>query len=283
MIGVYHKKDLDGWCSGAIMKLKYPDIKLIGYDYGEEIPDIPKGEPVIMSDVSFPMEKMLEISSNCDYNLLWIDHHISAIKDFEEFVGNDSPFCQAVLSTDVAACELTWKTLMKTEVPSAVYLLGVYDTWRAKDDPLWDDSVMPFQMAMKAVCNHPDKFPTRLFEDEDMVNSFIKDGRAIVNYNKTNYQSLCDLRSFELELDGYKAIAINHGDFSSRIFDSVWDPNKYDIMICFAYSGKGYWTVSFYTEKPDIDVSEIAKKRGGGGHKGAAGCQLKDINTLITR
>ena len=30
MTGIYHSRDLDGWASGAIMKLKYPDIKLIG-------------------------------------------------------------------------------------------------------------------------------------------------------------------------------------------------------------------------------------------------------------
>lgn len=30
MIGIYHSRDLDGFTSGAIMKLKYPDIEKYG-------------------------------------------------------------------------------------------------------------------------------------------------------------------------------------------------------------------------------------------------------------
>ncbi len=34
MIGIYHSADLDGFTSGAIIKRKYPNAKMIGYDYG---------------------------------------------------------------------------------------------------------------------------------------------------------------------------------------------------------------------------------------------------------
>ena len=39
----------------------------------------------------------------------------------------------------------------------------------------------------------------------------------------------------------------------------------------------------FYANKRDIDVSEIAKRYGGGGHKGAAGCDMtfKELNELV--
>lgn len=46
MIGLYHSEDLDGFTSGAIIKLKYPEAKMIGYidwvyysTYGEESGD----------------------------------------------------------------------------------------------------------------------------------------------------------------------------------------------------------------------------------------------------
>jgi nanoRNase/pAp phosphatase (c-di-AMP/oligoRNAs hydrolase) len=35
------------------------------------------------------------------------------------------------------------------------------------------------------------------------------------------------------------------------------------------------WIISLYSR--NIDVSEIAKKYGGGGHKGAAGFHCKDL------
>jgi len=59
MIGIYHNADVDGFMSGAIMKLKYPDIKLIGYNYGMPFDmNIIFNEDVIMSDISLPMRSM---------------------------------------------------------------------------------------------------------------------------------------------------------------------------------------------------------------------------------
>jgi nanoRNase/pAp phosphatase (c-di-AMP/oligoRNAs hydrolase) len=43
-------------------------------------------------------------------------------------------------------------------------------------------------------------------------------------------------------------------------------------MLVFGFTN-GNWTVSMYTDKPDINVGLIAKKYGGGGHVGASGFQ----------
>ena len=53
-------------------------------------------------------------------------------------------------------------------------------------------------------------------------------------------------------------------------------------MLTFSWR-KGQWTVSMYSDKPDIDVSVIAKNNGGGGHKGAAGFQTDDISGIINQ
>lgn len=39
MIIIHHNKDMDGYASGAICKLRYWDAKLIGWDYKDPIPD----------------------------------------------------------------------------------------------------------------------------------------------------------------------------------------------------------------------------------------------------
>ena len=76
MICIYHSRDLDGWMSAAIVKLWNPKVELIGWDYGQPIPDISFKE-VIMVDISFPKEVMVDNKNR----LTWIDHHASAIKD----------------------------------------------------------------------------------------------------------------------------------------------------------------------------------------------------------
>ena len=47
-------------------------------------------------------------------------------------------------------------------------------------------------------------------------------------------------------------------------------------MLTFGWR-KGQWAVSLYSSNADIDVSKIAKAKGGGGHKGAAGFQCKTL------
>jgi oligoribonuclease NrnB/cAMP/cGMP phosphodiesterase (DHH superfamily) len=72
-------------------------------------------------------------------------------------------------------------------------------------------------------------------------------------------------------------IALNGGGFSSNAFKSVYDPYKHDIMMPFRFNGT-LWTFSIYTTKDDIDCSALAKEMGGGGHRKAAGFEMKSVN-----
>ncbi len=85
-----------------------------------------------------------------------------------------------------------------------------------------------------------------------------------------------DACGFDTTMDGLRCVAINRMLTNSQMFDSVWDPEKYDAMLTFGWR-KGQWTVSLYSTKDDVDVSVIAKNRGGGGHKGAAGFQCSEL------
>ncbi len=285
MICIYHSRDFDGFCSAAIVKRKYPDAKFIGWDYGMPIPELPEGEPITMVDISFPMDVMQKVFEKSK-SMLWIDHHISAINDYIDFERDKKERWLAVIDSSKAACELTWDFFFGEEtMPNAVFLLGVYDTWRLKDDPIWNEEVIPFQYGMKAVCNSFETFPALFLNNFDTtkkiyINNFIAGGKEIIRYERIQNEGKCNLTAFKREFVGLKAICINENVPGSRVFDSVWSPEKYDIMISFCYTGKD-WRVSLYTEKPEIDVSEICKKYGGGGHKGAAGFITHDIS-LIT-
>ena len=101
------------------------------------------------------------------------------------------------------------------------------------------------------------------------------------------YQSEQDARraktlSFETTLVGhpqYRVIAVNAGPTNSKIFDTVWDEDKYDIMMPFFWYPKvNAFKVSLYTVKTDtVNCGAIAKSYGGGGHVGAAGFQCTEL------
>jgi hypothetical protein len=121
-------------------------------------------------------------------------------------------------------------------------------------------------------------FWARLLRSEPLlVNKIMEEGKVALRFQEMENKKICRLASFETELDGLKAIAVSHVGANSRTFNSVWDPSKYDAMIAFYRLSSNQWTVSIYTDKKDLDVSEIAKARGGGGHAQAAGFQCTEL------
>lgn len=291
LICIYHNRDLDGYTSAAIVKQAYPDAKLIGFDYGQELPmhQIPGGTPIIMVDVSLPMDKMLELSRHSGYSLTWIDHHISAINEYNSFVGDGETFCKAILENGISACEGTWKFLYPNiEMPPAVMLLGEYDTWRNQDKDKWENTILPFQFGMRLCCNSPETFPHELFqidfnssiEGVPTLQQIIYEGKIVLKYQASVNEVQCNKASFETTFNGLRAICLNGGGFNSDVFRSVYDESKHDIMMPFQFDGN-QWTISLYTTKDSVDCSVIAKSHGGGGHKKAAGFQVKHIGTVF--
>lgn len=285
VIAVVHSRDNDGHCCGAIIKHKYPNAKLIGFDYGQELnlesDDL--GKPVIMADVSLDMPDMLKLAEKSNWQFTWIDHHKSKIDDYYRFIGDGETFCKAVLEDGVSACEGTWKYLFPNEpMPRAILLLGEYDTWRRKDLNRWENEILPFQFGMRMICNSPETFPTYLFNnnEEDII-EIIKAGKTILKYQSQVNESACK-SAFEYEFEGLRCICLNGGGFNSDVFKSVYDESKHDIMMPFKYDGKSkQWIISIYSTKKDIDCSELARKYKGGGHFSAAGMQVNDIRDIF--
>lgn len=289
MICIYHSRDLDGFTSAAIVKKKYPHAELIGYDYGQPIPwdKIPSGQKVIIVDVSLPMQDMERLASHSVWQLTWIDHHISAIKEYEAYVKDKVNFMEVFLKNGIAACELAWQYLFPTEeMPEAVKLLGEYDTWRKEDAVRWDNEILPFQFGMRSICNTPDQIPEWVIESnypykqKVKIDEIIDNGNAILRYQAQVNESLCRRTAFETNFKGYRAICLNACGINSDAFKSVYDAEKHDIMMSFFFNGD-QWIFSLYTIKPDIDCSAIAKSMGGGGHRGAAGFQIDKLEEVL--
>lgn len=288
MYGIYHSKDLDGLCSGAIMKLKYPEITLIGYDYGEPIPDIPEGVDVIIADVCFQDAKG-SIQLLFDFaetrNVTWIDHHISAITEFNAYYSIRPCPIQAHLDNTISACEGAWKALIGTELPYLVFLLGKYDTWRQQDEfygetvTTWQ-TALEFQMGMRLKKNYSIDAIVEYFSPEGITTQDVLEaGKTILEYKGAFDADLCRRASFSANFEGLRFICMNTADAGSQIFESVYNEDEFDGMIPFHYNGR-HWKFSMYTTK-DIDLSVIAKAHGGGGHAKACGFQKENVKDVF--
>lgn len=292
MKAFYHSADLDGHCSGAIVKMFQPTCQMIGINYGQDFPwgDIEDGETVFMVDFTLqPFEQMERLASLAD--LVWVDHHKTEIDESEKRQFKTP----GIRRIGIGACALTWEWFGRDvgdgelPIPLAVRLLAEYDVWNHTDP-----RTLPFQYGIRI---NENTWP----ENQDFWNKFIdataygqkfaegmiiktvEIGNTILSYEKSQNEKFCRAYSFETELGGLAAIACNRGFTNSKVFDSVWNPEDHDLMVTFcrlkppAYK----WTVSLYSDKPEIDCGVIARKFGGGGHKGAAGFQCSDLPFTI--
>ena len=117
------------------------------------------------------------------------------------------------------------------------------------------------------------------FAVDTAIKLTIEKGNSILKYQKLQYAKACS-GAFECIFEGLRAIALNTGAANSMAFDSVWDPEKYHIMMPFFYN-KTQWVVSLYTTRDDIDCSIIAKRWRGGGHRKASGFNVSDIRQVF--
>ncbi len=274
----YHSADLDGHCSGALVKMAHPDCELIPINYGDGFPwdSVPAGggERVYMVDFSLqPYPKMRKLDIHAD-PLIWIDHHISAIKDHKEWCEQGNGGILGLLRVGIGACQLVWEYLNPGgTVPTFIKLLAQYDVWDHSDP-----RTLGFQYGMRQYNTFPNdnmELWKELF-DVERVQQIVNEGGLLLNYEQEQNKKFISSNGFKTELDGLKCIAANKIFTNSKLFDSVWDPKKYDAMLTFGWR-KGGWTVSLYTDKQGVDVSEIAKSRGGGGHVQAAGFPCTEL------
>lgn len=289
----YHSADLDGHCSGAIVKYRYPEAVIHPINYGDEFPwdSIHPDEQVFMVDFTLqPFDQMERLNKLC--RLTWIDHHKTEVEEAYNrgFIANEGQ----LIEVGVAACELTFEHvvgLKRNTIPLAVKLLGRYDVWDHSDE-----RTLPFQYGFRM-------FPDTRPENQDLwkplldgntqsgfdIEEVIKYGKLILSYEEQQNAKFCKAYAFETKLlagEGfdaptweYRAIAANRGFTNSKLFDSIYDPEKYDLMItfCLLKPPAHKWTVSLYSTNDSVDCGAIARCFGGGGHKGAAGFQCETL------
>jgi hypothetical protein len=310
IVCIYHRIDLDGWMSAAIVKhwfnqQEVPNKKgedcntldFLGWNYGDEIPDLSEYDKVVMCDISFPLEKMNQLMNTYKDNFIYNDHHISAIKPIDE--QNVKPLgCR---STEFAACELTWEYFFPdNDMPEIVRLLGMYDSFRHKDTEE-EQKVLEFQYgARQVITNYKEAYkwlvrqinePCDLLS-ENTVEMIIWDkGEAIYDYLCTEAKQTYK-NGFEIELkepfigqwgsgkDDRKFICFNKERFNPVNFGIDYHNDGYDGAACFWYNGDK-WAFSLYNDNGKVDCSQIAKQYGGGGHKGAAGFRIKNIEKMF--
>jgi len=266
--------DMDGKCAAAIVRMAHKAggsdevLELIGINYNIDFPfdTIKKNEHVIIVDFSLQREGDFEKLMDLTDEITWIDHHKTAIEKHKHI----DLELDGIREDGKAGCELTWKYFFpEKKIPKVVKLLADYDIWKFE----YGDDTKHLQAGIRMDDTHPGSANWEVWLSQTYIpHREIEVGRVAITLQKKQYAGYIKAWSFLTEFEGHKCIVCNVPSVNSTLFDTVEE--LFNIGITFVFDGRQF-TVSLYSKT--IDVSEIAKKYGGGGHKGAAGFQCKTL------
>ncbi|MFW6016312.1 MAG: hypothetical protein ACOCRK_07720 [bacterium] len=290
----YHKSDLDGKCCGAIAR-RYCEENNIKYkfcpiEYGDVFPyeKLNKNDTIIMMDYApQPYSKIFKIH-NIVKNLIWIDHHTEAIKEYNKISKQKNIQIKGRLNEDIkwAACTLAWEYFFPNiKIPLTVKLIGAYDTWQHVHKTLDDKKfpynlILPFQYGLKNKKNEPtSSIWDPIFDDGYYIIIIIKsEGENILKYINQANKYLVEEFAYEIKWEGLLWLCINNATKGSSQFESKFNRTRHDATMVYQRIPNKKWKVHLYTDKQNIkSLGKIAKKYGGGGHKQAAGFMCNEL------
>jgi nanoRNase/pAp phosphatase (c-di-AMP/oligoRNAs hydrolase) len=233
-----------------------------------------------------PYEQLINICGKVE-KVIILDHHRSLLDFLDDHIFSLPDNLVVHGNPKIAACEITWEFFSPGTVPlTTVRLLGQYDSWRnTKEKQIEGDldwnTALAFQFGMRLFKLDVDFMYEQLFiKPTTLITDIIKQGETILKYQEQQDTSAMNY-SFSVTLNGLHCLCLCTGARNSNTFKSLWDPDKWDVMLAFSFTGKR-WSYSAYSTKPEIDCSELAKFYGGGGHKGAAGFYSDKCLVVVT-
>mgnify|MGYP001323584242 CR=1 FL=1 len=225
--------------------------------HGTIPPDV-KGKRVAILDFSFSnavTKKMIEAAEA----LVVIDHHKSAMVELHDITNT-------IFDMNHSGARLAWDFFHPgKEPPKFINYIEDRDLWK------WE---LPYSKEFSAAFDMvPFEFEEfEKFEDDSVFDDAVKRGSYILAYAKTVVKKVCD-KAQSRKLGGKDVLVVNASHWMSEIGARL-SPDCDLAMIWYWDHEEKMTKVSLRAFHETVDVSEISKKFGGGGHKKAAGFQL---------
>lgn len=290
---IYHKNCLDGFAGFFVLTqansikenaIVYPDIPSTKFN-----PPNIKNKNVVIIDVAYNKNILKYIFSEAKY-VLFIDHHVSIRADVLELITYFTDIHHVVYDSSKSGASLTWEYFFPNKkIPRFIKYI------EDNDIGLWVYKyTFPFITSLRVNYKlEPTKENIKKWEklyDKKEVKKLIKNGLKYIEYE--NYLLEINSKRYSYELFPGEKVYNDNSDFFEKA-------GQYKVIV---YNGTGCPSVSllgkkfvddylcdfsilwtFHLDKKEyvlsfrsnsVDVSEIAKIFGGGGHKFAASCSI---------
>ena len=255
---IYHANCNDGF--GAA----YSAWKLLGNraeyhaaSHGSPPPDV-TGKRVVILDFSYNNATTKALIEQAEE--LWvIDHHKSNMVELHDISNTHFDMTKS-------GAMLAWEFFHPgKEAPKFINYIQDRDLWQ------WE---LPYSKEFSAAFDMvPWNFDEyEKFEDDSVFDDAVKRGSYILAYSKTVIKKVCD-KATKRRYKEYDVMVVNSSHWMSEIGATLAKDCDF-AMIWYYDHDANIYKVSLRAFHDTMDVSEIAKSFGGGGHRKAGGFVL---------
>jgi oligoribonuclease NrnB/cAMP/cGMP phosphodiesterase (DHH superfamily) len=261
---IFHGNCSDGFGAAySAWKLLGDRAEYFSANFFDPPPDV-KGKNVVILDFSYSREIIKKMIAESN-SLLILDHHKTAAAELCDID------C-AHFDMNHSGAMLSWKFFHPgKEAPRLIKFIEDRDLWR------WE---LPYSKEFSAAFDMV-KFDFEEFDkflDDSEVDDAIKRGSYILAYSKTVISRVAK-GAVERKLEGKSVLVVNSSHWMSEIGNAL--AIKCDLAVVWYYDHRHKQIkVSLRAHHEDIDVSVIAQRFGGGGHKLAAGFSLPEGSSI---
>jgi oligoribonuclease NrnB/cAMP/cGMP phosphodiesterase (DHH superfamily) len=270
---IYHADCPDGFGSRFAFWMKYRDeMEYIPAAHGRPIPENLEGRDIVFADFSYKPNILLDIRKKAK-SLKIIDHHVSAHNLIKNL--GSMAYDEYVYDINRSGASLCWSYLFPDKkVPHFINVIEDRDIWK------WNlkDS--------KNLILYLDSFPYSIekwqeflldFEPESpKYSEILMQGSAIRRYKDSTVEVLLNSKH-KMVIDGNEIWAVNSPYLRDDIGEQLCVGEPFSAVY---FMDKDQYRFSLRSSDSGIDVSIIASKLGGGGHRNAAGFTINNLNNL---
>ena len=255
---LYHKNCPDGFGAAWAAWKKFGDkAEYLAVEHSASIPkNLKDRKEIYMVDFcyNYPiMQKLLGINQN----IIIIDHHISG----EKAIKLSGKY---FYSLNHSGAVLSWKYFHKKPTPKILRHIEDVDLWKFK---------LPFTKEITSALELEgfnfkkwNKIASDL-EDKIKRKKYIEQGKTLLKYRGKLIERMVN-GAEKAKLGKYNVFVVNSSVLVSEIGNNIVEKHKTIGVIWARKSGK---IIVSLRSDGKMDVSKIAVKYGGGGHKAASG------------
>lgn len=285
-ICIYHGGCDDGFGAALAVWTRWPHVEFVPGVYGEDPPfDRCNDKRVLMVDFSYKrpvLEKLMSYARD----ITILDHHKTAQADLEtyaifnpvsahdidEVLAGTQPGLgpiRAEFDMSRSGAVMAWQFAFPgTDVPMFFQLLQDRDLWKFE----YGEDTKQFSAALRT---YPMTFET--WADLSLKwGTLIAEGKMVLRAHQANIEKFCKDAYHDYIGAHYVPIVNVPYHYASDTAHALLQAfPEAPFTACWFRRGDGMVQYSLRSEDSREDVSEIAKQFGGGGHRNAAGYQVR--------